>query len=155
MNERIKKIVKNKYFKIVILMLLWFILRESYAVYVDIYNFRQLEKAKPYLETIIPKSKYSYNIKEFNENYSIYGINIKPIKNCYYIDTYNWTEPYIFWFKLYSYIYKRKYNEEYYIYPESKYNLVWKWLCREYGWVCGADLFFWYFKETISNPCKD
>ena len=58
MNEKIKKFFKNKYFKIIIVVLLWlFILRELYAVYVDMYNFRQLEKAKPYLETINENTK--------------------------------------------------------------------------------------------------
>jgi len=70
MKEKIKKIIKNKYIKIISLMLLWFILRESYAIYVDIYNFRQLGKAKPYLETIDENTKDFYNLKEFNEIYN-------------------------------------------------------------------------------------
>ncbi len=76
MNEKIKKFFKNKYFKIIIVVLLWlFILRELYAVYVDMYNFRQLEKAKPYLETI-------------NENTKNFWLNCKKcvakIRNIWY-----------------------------------------------------------------------
>ena len=102
MKEKIKKIIKNKYIKIISLMLLWFILRESYAIYVDMYNFRQLEKAKPYLETIDENTKDFYNLKEFNE---IYNAWIKPIKNCYSINKNNWKYIYKFWFKLESLIY--------------------------------------------------
>ena len=103
MKEKIKNIVKNKYFRIWIVILLWlFILRESYAVYIDIYNFRQLEKAKPYLETIDKNTKNFFNLKEFNE---IYNTSIKPIKNCYSVNTNNWKYIYKFWFKLESYIY--------------------------------------------------
>ncbi len=103
MKEKIKKIVKNKYFKIIVFILLWlFILKESYAVYIDRYNFKQLEKAKPYLEKIDKNTKDFSNLKKFNE---IYNVDIQPIKNCYYTSNSNWNEKYIFWFKLESLIY--------------------------------------------------
>ena len=71
-------------------------------LYIDMYNFRQLEKAKPYLKTIDENTKDFFNLKQFNERYNAW---IKPIKNCYSINTNNWKYIYKFWFKLESLIY--------------------------------------------------
>ena len=62
MKEKYKKILKNKNIKIILLIILWlFILQQSYAIYVDMYNFRQLEKAKVILNEI-PKDAKRSNI---------------------------------------------------------------------------------------------
>jgi len=150
MKEKIKNIVKNKYFRIWIVILLWlFILRESYAVYIDIYNFRQLEKAKPYLETIDKNTKNFFNLKEFNE---IYNTSIKPIKNCYSVNTNNWKYIYKFWFKLESYIYIYIYWKTFYIYPWD--DIPFSKFCDWWD-ECIDDINRKWFEEIISNPCKE
>jgi hypothetical protein len=50
------------------------------------YNFRQLEKTKPILESISKDANHFYTLKEFNE---LYNSSIKPIKNCYYVSNSN------------------------------------------------------------------
>ena len=102
MKEKIKLILKHKYFKYLSLILIsLFLINEVYNVYVDIYNFKQLEKVKIILNSI-NKSIHFSSLNDFN---STYNSNITPIKNCYYLSDYNWKENYIFWFKLESYIY--------------------------------------------------
>gem|GEM_PF-5061514 len=101
MKEKIKKIVKNKYFKIIVklfvglflLLILSFILVGIYSftferdkITIDRYNFEQLEKAKPILESIPETDKRFYSLKEFNQKYSA---DIQPIKNCYSISNDN------------------------------------------------------------------
>lgn len=150
MKEKIKNLVKNRYFKIIVFILLWlFILRESYSVYIDMYNFKQLEKAKPYLETIDENTKDFYNIKQFNERYNAW---IKPIKNCYDISNYNWKYPYIFWFKLESLIYIFIYKKSYFVYPG--YDAPIQIFC---GWgpECTEDVNRKIFERIISNPCEE
>lgn len=146
MKEKIKRLLKNKYVKILITILFWlFIFRESCAVYVDIYNFRQLEKSKSIFESI-PKEDYKfYTLKKFN---SKYNAGIKPIKNCYYVSNDNWNELYIFWFKLESIIYRLRYLNIYYAYP--KYDIP-EHKIPGMGW----DENYQDFIYTISNPCQD
>ncbi len=149
MKEKIKNIVKNRYFKIIVFVLLWlFILRESYAVYIDMYNFKQLEKAKPYLETIDKNTKKFYSLKEFNVIYSAW---IKPIRNCYDVSNYNWNEKYIFWFKLESLIYIYIYKTKYYAYP--KYDAPYRNWCEV--WLGCYDKNKEIFERVISNPCEN
>ena len=97
--------MKNKYFKVWIgVILLIGIIFEWYPMYVDMYNFRQLEKAKPILESI-PEDAYKFNtLKDFNERYDA---NIQPIKNCYYIGSSNGEEKYLFWLQLESRYFKK------------------------------------------------
>ncbi len=117
MKEKMKNIVKNRYFRIIIKFFIWFLLLlilsfilvaiysftfEKDKIAIDRYNFEQLEKSKPILESIPETDKNFYSLKEFNQKYSA---DIQPIKNCYYIRNYNWDEKYIFWFKLESLIY--------------------------------------------------
>ncbi|MDR0771810.1 MAG: hypothetical protein LBF15_01825 [Candidatus Peribacteria bacterium] len=52
----------------------------------DRYNFREFEKAKVILDTIEKGTVKFSNINEFNE---VYDTNIKPIKNCYMINSSN------------------------------------------------------------------
>lgn len=156
MKEKIKDIVKNKYFKIIVFILLWlFILRESYWIYIDRYNFEQLEKVKYLLENTIDKKLWYYHIKDFNKKY---GISIEPIKNCYYISNNNWKYPYIFWFKLESQIYKIIYWDKYFSYPgyDMPVRLSWplfttKPLPKDHN----PDSTRSDFEFIISNPCKE
>jgi len=158
MSEKIKKIVKNKYFKIVIVVLLWlFILRELYALYVDMYNFRQLEKAKIILEKIPEKDRKFYTLYDFNKRY---WENINPIKNCYEMSNDNWKYPYIFWFKLESIIWILIYRKLYYTYPwyDLPINKMCAWISlwkpSKNQW-CIENFLYRDFIETISNPCQD
>ncbi|MDD4151569.1 MAG: hypothetical protein PHR68_03065 [Candidatus Gracilibacteria bacterium] len=112
MKEKIKHILKQKYIKYLILLLIGlFFINESYNIYVDMYNFKQLEKVKIILKDLKISDKRFYNLKGFNE---IYKSNIKPIKNCY--DIANLKDetkvPYIFGFKLESLIYIYIYMEQ-------------------------------------------
>lgn len=92
-----------------------FIIFEIINTRTDIYNFNQLEKAKIILNKI-PKEDYKFfTLKKFN---SKYNAEIKPTKNCYYVSNDNWNQPYIFWFKLESIIYRLRYLNIYYAYPK-------------------------------------
>lgn len=164
MKEKIKLILKHKYFKYLILWLIWlFLINEIYNVYVDMYNFKQLEKVKIILKDLKRENKQFFYLNEFNE---IYKSDIMPIKNCYYLRNYKSENrvPYTFWFKLNSYIYIYIYRKDYYIYP--KYDLP---VSRIAFWWCSYS-FFWGFKcsnsssndatfnnfyGTISNPCRE
>jgi len=163
MKEKIKKIVKNKYFKIIVklfvglflLLILSFILVGIYSftferdkITIDRYNFEQLEKAKPILESIPETDKRFYSLKEFNQKYSA---DIQPIKNCYSISNDNWNEKYIFWFKLESLIYIYIYRTKLFAYPyynkKGSSSCVMNWWC--------IDIIRNIFERTVSNPCKE
>lgn len=161
MKEKIKNIVKNKYFRIIIKFFIWFLLLlilsfilvaiysftfEKDKIAIDRYNFEQLEKAKPILESIPETDERFYSLKEFNQKYNA---NIKSIKNCYDISNDNWSEKYIFWFKLESYIYIYIYRTKLFAYP--KYDMPYKNFCV---WEC-IDLNKRTFENIISKPCKD
>jgi len=83
-------------------------------MFVDFYNFRQLEKAKPILESIKPDDKKFSWFNNFTEKYDV---NIRPIKNCYSITNNNGIYPYLFGFQLESYIYIYIYWSKIYTYP--------------------------------------
>jgi len=144
MKKNIKKII----LKVIFIIFTIFVLRESYLIYVDYYNFKQLEKAKIILEKIPENAEKFYTLKEFNEKYNA---NIKPIKNCYDVSNYNWNEKYIFWFKLESLLYTYIYWENYYSYP--KYNYKYTKMCVSWIWCYDASKD--YFINLISNPCKE
>ncbi|NVP17844.1 hypothetical protein HUU51_03960 [Candidatus Gracilibacteria bacterium] len=152
MKEKIKDIIKDiikqidiKVFKIGFLMLLGlFILRESYGIYIDKYNFEQLEKAKPILETIREEDERFFSLNEFNK---IYNQNIKPIKNCYYLNNNNGKYPYIFGFKLESLFYSYIYGTNLYSYPGYDQPIIKK--------LPLQDSLYEYFYLIISNPCKE
>lgn len=162
MKEKIKNIVKNKYFRIIINFFIWFLLLlilsfilvaiysfvfEKDKIAIDRYNFDQLEKAKPILESIPETDERFYSLKEFNQKYSA---DIQPIKNCYDIRNYNWDEKYIFWFKLESLIYIYIYRTNLFAYP--KYDLPFVPMYYS-GWPWDRNKS--EFKYTISNPCRD
>ena len=154
---------------VLLLPLIIYIIYDFKNLYVDIYNFRQLEKAKPYLYTVDENTEDFHNLDEFN---NLYWININTIKNCYDIGNYNGKFPYIFWFKLESILYKKIYKIEYYAYPE--YDIPYQQICMwwvsrcwdepewndapytmaecEYNWSC-IDWNRQSFELTISNPC--
>ncbi len=125
---------------------------EQAKLEIDEYNFEQLEKVKNILRNLKRTDTKFSSLKEFN---NIYNSNIKPIKNCYYINKYNNKDRvlYNFWFKLESDKYIKKYWDENYIYP--KYDLPISKVCFWLGeWGC-YDLVYDKFNKTISNPCQD
>lgn len=131
------------------LIVLWYsYIFEQDKLAVDRYNFEQLEKAKPILTQIPKDTKNLSTLKEFND---IYRVNIKPIKNCYYVRNDNWSKPYIFWFQLESLISKFVYFWSYYAYP--KYDLPYQQVCVWGGWC--YDHYKYLFKWTISHPCEE
>lgn len=151
--KKLKNLLKNKYFKIMILIILsLFILRESYKIYIDMYNFKQLERVKTILDEL-PKDSYSFkNIKKFNDSFNQ---GIQPIQNCYFLIDRNrfvyknaWSWWYVFWFKFKSIIYKLKYKADNYSYPE--YNLPILPFCDDSCY----DTFKSKFEHTLYSPCK-
>lgn len=155
MKSRVKNILKNKLFKWIIwsLLIIW-LFHEWYSIYIDSYNFWQLEKAKPILDTIeYEKIEWFGLLKKFNY---IYDANIIPIKNCYYVSSFNGNESYIFWFQLESIIYKTIYWTKNYAYPKydkplSRMCMWWAWPFNG-AWWC-RDMSRIWFEEIISNPC--
>lgn len=115
---------------------------------IDEYNFEQLNKVKPILETISKKSRKFNTLKEFND---IYKTGIKPKKNCYYIRNYNGDYSYIFWFQIESIMYRLLYFWRNYAYP--KYDLQYSRICV-WGLWCYDDNMDWY-EYIISHPCED
>jgi hypothetical protein len=83
-------------------------------------------------------------------------MDIKPIKNCYYVSNGNKWDKFIFWFKLESVFYKLKYKKEYYAYPKYdipvSINCIW-WVSvgwsKLWSWGC-FDISESLFIETIS-----
>ena len=157
-----KEVIKNKTKKIWIIILIIllpifiYLLIDWKNLYVDIYNFWQLNKAKPILESIDKDTKKFYSLKEFNE---IYNTDIEPIKNCYDITSFNWKYQYIFWFKLESKILNLIYSKWYYVSPwydkdvmlMCAWTMIWP---PKVEWWC-PDRVIRDFIETITNPCKD
>ncbi|MDD2907807.1 MAG: hypothetical protein PHH98_04145 [Candidatus Gracilibacteria bacterium] len=169
-----KKNIKIVIIKLILLILIILILgKYSYNYYInnehvtkeelenikiDEYNFEQLEKVKSVLNGL-NKNSYSFeNLKEFNEKFNQ---NIKPIKNCYLLSNGNnvfldkSNDNYIFMFKLYSMDYGKRYKNMYYIYPEYKFQEIENSLCSSHGGICGTDVAFGDYLETISTPCED
>ncbi|MDD5213347.1 MAG: hypothetical protein PHG82_02905 [Candidatus Gracilibacteria bacterium] len=146
-REKISKKVKIIVNIILLILFSLFILWQSYGLFIDIYNFKQLEKVNIILKYLKISDKPFYNLKIFNE---IYKSDIKPINNCYYISNYNGDEKYIFGFKLESLIYRYIYGTKYYAYP--KYDIPYRGMCISGGCYDGNKDEFEYL---ISNPCKE
>lgn len=156
-----KEVIKNKTKKIWIIILIIllpifiYLLIDWKNLYVDMYNFRQLEKTKTILDSI-PKDVKNYpTLREYNENYNL---NLIPIKNCYYVNFKNWKYPYIFWFKLESYIYIYIYKTKFFSYPDYDLQVKLAWplfstkpLPDDYN----PDSTRRIFENVISNPCRD
>lgn len=139
--------------RIFLWLILWiFIIHQSYAVYIDIYNFRKLEQVKSVLNK--PENLIEFSgLKDFNNKFKQ---DIQPIKWCYVISKDNGNEPYIFWFKLESLIYihiygdktdKNFYNKEYFSYPS--YDIPEEIFCT---WIC-YDFVRTHFEGLISRSC--
>ncbi len=148
--DEIKKIRIYHVKIIFIIFLLIFLLYQLVCIYIDIYNFRQLEKVKIVLKDLQRWDKQFRNIKEFNK---IYSTDLKPIKNCYYLKN-NRSENrvlYNFWFKLESYIYIYIYKTKYYVHP--KYDAPYIGKCEM--WRGCYDRNRMYIEDLINNPCED
>jgi hypothetical protein len=102
-------------------------------------------------EIIMNDEKYEYLFSDLWDFNQIYNSNIKPVKNCYYINNDNGDEKYLFWFKLESLLYKIKYLNTYIAYPS--YDLSKSLYCG-WGKDCKDDLDFYSFEKIISNPCN-
>lgn len=150
-----KKVIKN-----VLFILLWiFIILEIINIVTDIYNFNQVKKIKSIVNTI---NLDEYNFTSLNTFNDSLDQNIKPIRNCYYVNN-NFKptrnsyyvnkdtskDSFVFWFKIYSFIYKIIYSSEYSVYPEG--NEPKKLDCSS---LC-YDIIDPIFIQTISNPCLD
>ncbi|MDD2907810.1 MAG: hypothetical protein PHH98_04160 [Candidatus Gracilibacteria bacterium] len=153
--------MKNKLKYIGIILLIIFVLSQSYAMYIDMYNFRQLEKVKIILKDLKREDKQFFNLNEFNK---IYNVDIQPIKNCYYLRNYKSEDrvPYTFGFELesliytfiygddyYSNLYKYVFGQRYYTYP--KYDLQYVPVYDSAGVFDGARSNYDYL---ISHPCE-
>jgi hypothetical protein len=170
MKEKLKKILKLINLRVVIKILLWILwliilgfislviysfTYEKEKIEIDRYNFEQLEKAKPYLETIDENTEDFYFLPDFNEKFNI---DIKPIKNCYYVRSTNGEYQYIFWFKLESLLYKKIYWTEFYAYPEYDVPSYYTWHVFPNQTVdksMNPDVKRRAFEYIISNPCED
>ena len=132
---------------IILLPIFIYLLVDWKNLYVDMYNFRQLEKVKIILKDIKRNDDQFLYLEDFNE---IYNQKIEPIKNCYYLRNYKSEDrvPYIFWFKLESLFYSYIYKAKYYAYP--KYDLPY-----EYILPSKNDINFYIFNKIISNPCRE
>jgi len=127
---------------------------EKEKITIDNYNFKQFEKIKIFLKD---KRKGTFkfdDLKNFNEKYKL---EIKPIKNCYYLSSYNWDEKFLFWFQIESLFYKIIHFWKNYAYP--KYDIPSKRICTGMvvDWTVGEcynDNRYNHFKAVISNPCK-
>ncbi len=157
MNKKVK-------YSLIILWIL-FLIWQSYAVYIDMYNFKQLEKVKTLLNKKYNVELSFKDIVDFNHQYNQ---NIKPIWNCYYLSSYNNKEKYMFWFKLESLIYTYTYWTKYFSYP--KYDIPYWHLCLMWKWCfdankedyikvisnkCWWHLSWYLFKDNNKNGIKD
>ncbi len=151
MKKLLKNITTKRTIKrglIGLFILLWiYLLLDGRNIYIDMYNFQQLEKAKPILESIPTDAKKFYTLKDFNDQYKA---DIKPIDNCYLVNNDSWNQKYIFWFQLKSKVYKLLYSNYFYAYP--KYDIKWSTMCDNYNCY---DASFAYFMSVILHPCKN
>jgi len=117
---------KSSLFRIVVILLIWALLIFEWKnIYVDRYNFQQLEKAKKVVKNLKWEQKYypADNLKSFNYQFDT---NIEPLDKRYCYDVYYsyFTEKkdytFTFWFKLHSLLYKLIYGWEYYNYPYKR-----------------------------------
>lgn len=161
MNKgKLKKIVIKSFMIMLILIVaiywlvgIYSLIFEQDKIAVDRYNFEELSKSKQTLDKVKTSDRFD-NLNEFN---NLYGINIKPIKNCYYLSDNNWEYTYLFWFQLESLIYKFLYLGKNYTYPS--FDLPKDVIC--FGdwhggnwWLC-EEINHSSFIRTISNPCKN
>ena len=170
--NKIKELYKkSSLFRIIIILLIWaLIIFEWKNIYVDRYNFQQLEKAKKVVENLKWEQKLyrARGLKDFNYQFDT---DIKPLDKRYCYDVYYDTNPtwpwyvFTFWFKLHSLLYKLMYWWEYYIYPwwiitepetteECKKEMeLSKW--RYTGMpACVWWDYYYDYMEAVNNPCE-
>lgn len=171
MKKNIKKILII--LLVILLPIFIYLLVDWKKLYIDLYNFWQLQKVKFILKDLKREDEQFFYLKDFNE---IYNKNIQPIKNCYYLRNYKSDDrvSYTFWFKLESEIFKNIYKTEYYAYP--KYDLPVQSICMWWHWFCEDEVekdsdipyaknckFNWEcfdtnrraFENIVSEPCKN
>jgi hypothetical protein len=143
MSNKIRKLI----FWWTLLIFSIFITLEIINISTDIYNFRQLTKVNNILKSQRIE-KFDW-LKAFNSKYSQ---NIKPLPfgKCFYVNSFNWTEKYIFWFRIESNIFEYFLKQKYYFYPA--YNVPVFQVCDD-GWC--EDINYRDIINIISSPCKD
>ena len=143
--KNILKKCKKKHIIILGIIIIWILLiHQVVCIGIDIYNFRQLEKARIVLDELPEDEKKFYILKQFNERYDQ---NISPVINCYYINNDNGKYTYIFGFKIYSIAYKMFYWTSSYAFP---------WYDQGYWNFCDGECYDrneWQFNFTISHSC--
>ncbi len=161
---------KSSLFRIVVILLIWaLIIFEWKNIYVDRYNFQQLEKAKKVIENI-PENKKTYRVRNLKQLNSKFKADIEPLdkRYCYYVyyqfDKEENKVYFEFWFKLHSLLYKLIYRWKYYNYPSlweapeeteecKKQIKLSKW---SYTGIPACVWWFWYnrYMEAVNNPCE-
>lgn len=154
--KKVLKIIAWILFSILILgiIILWSIyIIDKENIKVDEYNFNQLNFVNNIIINDEIYNKRFRNIGDFNK---IYKSNIMPIKNCYFINDFNWNEKYIFWFKLESLLYRIKYKNSFIVYPKydlpKSKNSFWLWRGKIDD---NTDYNYLDFIDHISNPCDE
>jgi hypothetical protein len=167
--EKYKKLYKNSsIFRIFLLLLIWaLIIFEWRNIYIDYYNFQQLEKAKQVVENLKWEEK-DYRVRDLKWFNYQFDADIEPLdkRYCYYV-YYNKipTGPWYifnFWFKLHSLLYKIKYWWTHYNYPykmeepepskECLEELKLPWL--RWAPSCVSVSRYRRFLDAINNPCR-
>ena len=87
-----EKKTKKRIYIVILVFIILYLVFDARNIYTDIYNFKQLEKAKPILESINVEEKYFW-LDTFNSKYKA---DIQPLKNCYYVSSENWAYSYIY-----------------------------------------------------------
>jgi hypothetical protein len=167
--NKIKELYKkSSLFRIVVILLIWaLIIFEWKNIYVDRYNFQQLEKAKKVIENI-PENKKTYSVRNLKQLNSKFKADIEPLdkRYCYYVyyqfDKEKNKSDFEFWFKLHSLLYKLMYMSNNYAYPKPIEKPKPSKECERqakasiwYTWVPAC--FWWYYHiylDTINEPCE-
>jgi len=174
---------KSSLFRIVVILLIWaLIIFEWKNIYVDRYNFQQLEKAKKVVEKFEKSWKRLalpvYSLDDFNywkwTDFLVWmWADIEPLDKRYCYDVYydkNPTWPWYvfeFWFKLHSLLYKLRYGWEYYNYPHKKIEPKESEECKKakkatsnlpwIKWippVCVWWTYYYRYMRIVNNPCE-
>jgi len=162
---------KSSLFRIVVILLIWaLIIFEWKNIYVDRYNFQQLEKAKKVIENI-PENKKTYRVRNLKQLNSKFKADIEPLDKRYCYDVYydkNPTWPwyvFTFWFKLHSLLYKLIYGWEYYKYPNWIHKSEPSEQCKKemelskwrYTWIPSCawlNAYYYRYMRIVNNPCE-
>ncbi len=125
-------------------------LEEQEKIKIDEYNFSQRDIFKKAVKKNPKEERVEFEtLNKFN---TFFDTDIKPMtrdNNCYYINSENWDEDYIFGFQLESKKYQRRYGTKHYAYP--KYDLPENIMCDN---VSCDDSNWWRYYRAISETCK-